>query len=86
MCDQARIELLEKAETIMFPAVGKVAITTWRMMVNDIVNTLSFYEQQAYENAATIAENCTQDDAARDEPFRIAMTLRAHAKRLTGTE
>lgn len=30
----------------------------------------------AYENAAIIAENCTQDDAARDEPFRIAQTIR----------
>ena len=39
--------------------------------------------REAYENAAVIAENCTQDDAARDEPFRIAQTIRHVAREKT---
>lgn len=42
--------------------------------------------QNAYEDAAIIAENCTQDDAARDEPFRIAQTIREQAKTKTDDE
>lgn len=52
--------------------IGKVAPAIYHQIVQEIVAAID----SAYENAAVIAENCTQDDAARDEPFRIAQTIR----------
>lgn len=65
-------EMREIAERIAAPAIGKVKPAVYHEIVSEIEAAIS----NAYEDAAIIAENCTQDDAARDEPFRIAQTIR----------
>lgn len=70
------------AERIASPTIGKVPPAVYREIVSDIETAI----RNAYEDAAAIAENCTQDDAARDEPFRIAQTIREHAKHQGATD
>lgn len=52
--------------------IGKVSPVIYHQTVQEIIQLVN----DAYENAAIIAENCSQDEAARDEPFRIAQTIR----------
>lgn len=84
-----RVRIDRETETEIFERTSETAVDKIAAIISRYFPAAETVGERdaaadAYENAAVIAEHCTQDDAARDEPFRIAQTIREHARQLKG--